>query len=373
VLEDTRGNRLYDAVSSIWTTLHGHCHPRVVEAIGHQAATLDHATLLGASNPIAEKLADRLCALSGMDRAFFASDGASAVEAAVKMAVQYWQNLGQPQRCRFVRLTDAYHGDTVGAMSLSDIALFRERFARLTFEARAFDERVLSEPDVAAVIVEPVIQATAGMRRVDPRAYGALRGIEPLVIFDEIATGFGRTGTMFAFEQTGVHPDMLCLGKSLTGGALALSCTLARRRIYEAFLGDTRDGVHFFHGHSYAGNPIACAAALASLDLFDEEGTLERAGRIASHAAAHVARLRAHPLVRETRQAGTMIGIQLQADAFEARHAPTPAWRIADRLYDAGQFTRPIGDVLQFVPPLCSSDGEVDGFFDALDGTLKEL
>jgi adenosylmethionine-8-amino-7-oxononanoate aminotransferase len=198
-----------------------------------------------------------------------------------------------------------------------------------------------------------------------------LRDIEPLVIFDEIATGFGRTGTLFAFEQTGAHPDLLCLGKGLTGGALALSCTLARRRIYEAFIGDPRDGVHFLHGHSYAGNPIACAAALASLGLFDEEGTLERAERIASRVAMHLQRVRAHPLVRETRQAGTMIGIELAAEAIDRQHAPTPGWRIAGELYDAGHFTRPIGNVLQLVPPLCSTDCEIDAFFDALDGTLK--
>ena len=179
------------------------------------------------------------------------------------------------------------------------------------------------------MIVEPLVQAAAGMRLVDPGVYAALRDIEPLVIFDEIATGFGRTGTMFAFEQTGAHPDLLCLGKGITGGALALSCTLARRRIYEAFLGDPRDGVHFLHGHSYAGNPIACAAALASLDLFDEEGTLERAERIASRAATHLQLVRAHPLVRETRQAGTMIGIELAAEATDPQHGPTPGRRIA--------------------------------------------
>jgi adenosylmethionine-8-amino-7-oxononanoate aminotransferase len=371
VLEDSLGNRVFDAVSSVWTIVHGHCHPRIVEAIGRQAATLDHATLLGASNPVAEELAGRLCVLSGMDRAFFASDGASAVEAAVKIAVQYWRNLGQPQRCRFIRLSTAYHGDTVGAMSVSDIALFKERFASLTFETRALDDRVLFEPDIAAVIVEPLVQAAAGMRLVDPGVYAALRDIEPLIIFDEIATGFGRTGTLFAFEQTGAHPDLVCLGKGLTGGALALSCTLARRRIYEAFLGDPRDGVHFLHGHSFAGNPIACAAALASLDLFDEEGTLERAERIASRAATHLQLVRAHPLVRETRQAGTMIGIELAAEATDPQHRPTPGRRIADRLYDAGHFTRPIGDVLQLVPPLCSTDCEIDSFFDALGATLE--
>lgn len=371
-LEDARGARLYDAVSSIWTIVHGHCHPRIVDAIASQAATLDHATLLGATNPAAETLAERLCALAGMDRAFFASDGASAVEAAIKMAAQYWQNAGQPQRRRFVRLSNAYHGDTIGAMSVSDIALFKARFADLTFETRAFDDRAALGPDVAAVIVEPLIQAAPGMLLVDSAVYGALCDMEPLLIVDEIATGFGRTATMFAFEQTELRPDILCLGKSITGGALALSCALVRRPVYEAFLGEYNAFVHFFHGHSYAGNPIACAAALASLNLFDEEQTLTRAAGIADRASGRLKGLRAHPLVRDARQAGAMIGIELRGDAIDPQGSLTPAWRVADALYAAGYFTRPIGDVLQFVPPLCSTDAEVDSFFDALENVLRE-
>jgi adenosylmethionine-8-amino-7-oxononanoate aminotransferase len=359
-LEDARGHRVYDAVSSVWTTIHGHCHPRIVEAIARQAGVLDHSTLLGASNPVAEEVAERLCALAHMDRVFFASDGASAVEAAIKIAVQYWQNLGQPQRSRFVRLTSAYHGDTVGAMSLSDIAPFKSRFGNLTFETRPFTGKLDLEPDVAAVVVEPVVQAAAGMRLVDRGIYEHLREIEPLVIFDEIATGFGRTGTMFGFEQTGVQPDLLCLGKGITGGALALSATLVRQKIYTAFLGEPEELVHFFHGHSYAGNPIACAAALASLDLFDEEGTLERAGAIARCAATRLEKLRAHHAVRAVRQAGTMIGIELTSGG----------WPIANALYDDGHFTRPLGNVIQFVPPLCSPDAEVNAFFVALERAL---
>jgi adenosylmethionine-8-amino-7-oxononanoate aminotransferase len=370
MLEDARGARVFDAVSSIWTILHGHCHPRIVEAIARQAATLDHATLLGASNPPAASLAERLCALSGADRAFFCSDGASAVEAAIKIAAQYWQNAGRPERRRFVRLTHAYHGDTVGAMSVSDIAPFKARFGELTFETRAFDEAATLGPDVAAVIVEPLIQAAAGMRFVNRSLYDALRDVEPLLIVDEIATGFGRTGTMFAFEQTPLRPDIVCLGKSITGGALALSCALVRRRVYDAFLGDDGALVHFFHGHSYAGNPIACAAALASLDLFEEEATLERAAGIARRAGARLQDLGDHPLVRDTRQRGAMIGVELRGEEIAPHGASSPAWHVANRLYDAGHFTRPIGDVLQFVPPLCSTDAEIDSFFEALTDAL---
>jgi adenosylmethionine-8-amino-7-oxononanoate aminotransferase len=370
-LFDVRGHRTYDAVSSIWTTIHGHCHPRIVEAIARQAASLDHATLLGATNPVAETLAGRLCELSGLEHAFFASDGASAVEAALKIALQYWQNAGQPQRRRFVRLTDAYHGDTAGAMSVSDIGVFKARFGSIVFESLPYDEGSREfAGDVAAVIVEPRVQAAAGMRIVAPDRYAGLRAIEPLLIVDEIATGFGRTGTMFAVETLGLSPDLMCLGKGLTGGALALSATLASRRVHDAFLGAPADAVQFFHGHSYAGNPIACAAAHASLDLFHEEGTLANAGAIALRCERRLSGLRAHPLVRETRQAGAMIGIELQAGEIDRGAAPSGAWRVAEGLYERGHFTRPIGDVVQFVPPLCSLPQEVDAFFDGLEEEL---
>lgn len=364
MLEDARGRLVYDAVSSIWTTIHGHCHPRIVEAIARQAATLDHATLLGATNPAAEELAEQLCALAGMDRAFFASDGASAVEAAIKMALQYWQNAGQPHRTRFVRLSDAYHGDTIGAMSLSDIGLFKSRFGSVTFETQSYDATAPLGKDVAAVIVEPLVQAAAGMRLVPKKAYERLKDVEALIVCDEIATGFGRTGTMFAFEQIGVSPDIVCVGKGLTGGAVALSATLVGRSVFDVFLGEPDAFVHFFHGHSYAGNPIACAAALASLALFEEEGTLERAQGIAARARANLENLRTNPLVRDVRQAGTMIGIELR----KTLGGPT-----ANALYDAGHFTRPIGDVIQFVPPLCSTNNEVDRFFEALRVTLSAV
>lgn len=372
-LIDGRDRRLYDAVSSIWTIVHGHCHPRIVEAIARQAATLDHATTLGATNPVAEELAHRLCAATGMERAFFASDGASAVEAALKMALQYWRNAGAPERTRFVRISQAYHGDTIGAMSVSDVERFKTPFASVTFETRLYDDPAAFGDDVAAVIVEPLVQAAAGMRVVPTASYARLRGVAPLVIVDEIATGFGRTGTMFAFEQLPLDADLLTLGKGITGGALALSATLTSARVYDAFLGAPGDFKQFFHGHSYAGNPIACAAALASLALFQEEGTLHNSARIARTARGRLASLNAHRLVREVRQAGAMIGVELRAEEIEAREAPSPAWRVASGLYERGAFTRPIGDTIQFVPPLSSSEGEVDGFFDALAAELDAL
>ena len=372
VLYDGKGKALFDAVSSIWTIVHGHCHPKIVEAIARQAALLDHATLLGASNPVAEKLAERLCTLTSLDRVFFASDGASAIEAALKMALQYWQNLGQPQRTRFVHLRDAYHGDTAGAMSVSDLALFKSRFKSIAFETADYEraDSVLADDDVAAVIVEPVVQAAAGMRIVARERYRGLRNIEPLLIVDEIATGFGRTGTMFACESLDLAPDVICVGKGVTGGALALSATLVRSHVYEAFLGEQTDLVHFFHGHSYAGNPIACAAALASLELFEREGTLAQAAVLAHATERRLDALRGHPLVREVRQAGTMTGIELRSEAIRRDDAATAGWRVANGLYERGQFTRPIGDVVQLVPPLSSTPAQIDAFFDALEAEL---
>lgn len=370
-LFDSNGRRIFDAVSSIWTTVHGHCHPRIVESIARQAATLDHSTLLGATNPVAEELAERLAALTGTKHAFFSSDGASAVEVALKIAVQYWQNSGEPQRTRFVHLVDAYHGDTAGAMSVSDIALFKSRFAPLTFETITYGEvsHVLDSPEVAAVIVEPIVQAAAGMRIVPLSAYARFKNISPLLIVDEVATGFGRTGTLFATEQLGIEPDIICAGKGITGGTLALSTTLVRERVYAAFLGNHAQRRQLFHGHSYAGNPIACAAALANLDLFAAERTLEGVAASSGAIAGALERVRAHRLVREIRQTGLMIGIELQAEQIAARGA-SAAWDVADAMYARGYFTRPIGDTIQLVPPLSSTAGELGAFLDALDETL---
>ncbi len=362
-LEDAAGRRVFDAVSSIWTTIHGHGHPHIVDAIARQAATLDHATSLGATNLLADELADRLCALTGTHAAFFASDGASAVEAALKMALQYWQYAGEPERTRFVRLVGSYHGDTTGAMSVSDIAVFKARFGAITFETYAYDAAAgaIARHDVAAVIVEPLVQAAAGIRVVSPDLYDPLREMRPLLIVDEIASGFGRTGTMFAHEQLGLRPDIVCVGKGITGGALALSAALVREPIYDAFLGARTELKQFFHGHSYAGNPIECAAALASLELFEREGTLAHVVALAPRLASRLDRLRSHPRVRDARHVGLMAAVELDG---------LLAWDVANALYDRGFFTRPIGDAIQFVPPLSTTFTEVDAFFDALEAEL---
>jgi adenosylmethionine-8-amino-7-oxononanoate aminotransferase len=361
-LVDASAHRLFDAVSSIWTTIHGHGHPYIVEAIARQAAQLDHATTLGASNPIAEQLAERLCALTEMDYAFFGSDGASAIEAALKMTLVYWRRAGQPQRTRFVHLVDSYHGDTIGAMSISDVTRFKAPYSSVLFESVPYSGAPVFGNDVAAIVVEPVVQAAAGMRIVAPELYdalGKLGGDGPLLIVDEIATGFGRTGTMFAHESLAIEPDIVCAGKGITGGTLALSATLVRERIYDAFLGDDDEHRQFFHGHSYAGNPIACAAALASLDLFEREQTLENVSRLADRASIRLRALAGDPRIDGVRQAGLMIGVDVP-------DAPG----ITARLYERGQFTRAIGSTVQFVPPLSSTEREIDAFFDALESEV---
>jgi adenosylmethionine---8-amino-7-oxononanoate aminotransferase len=362
-LIDALGRRVFDATSSIWTIVHGHCHRTIVAAIAEQAARLDHATTLGATNPVAERLAARLCVIARMDYAFFASDGASAIEAAIKMALQYWQQRGEPQRRRFVHLVDAYHGDTAGAMSVSDIGVFKSHYDAVTFESLPYTALgILDRDDVAAIIVEPIVQAAAGMRIVPKAAYDALANITPLVIVDEIATGFGRTGTMFAHEQLSLAPDIVCVGKGLSGGTLALSATLVRAPIFDAFLGATEERKQFFHGHSFAGNPIACAAALASLDLFEREQTLERVAGIAAVTRERLDALRRHVSVTDVRQAGAMTAVELRGSGSGRR--------AADALYECGHFTRAIGEVVQFVPPLSTRDDEVHLFFDALEDVL---
>jgi adenosylmethionine-8-amino-7-oxononanoate aminotransferase len=371
-LTDSQGRRSFDAVSSIWTTIHGHGHPAIVERIARQAQTLDHATLLGATNDVAEELAGRLAALTGLERVFFSSDGASAIEVALKMAVQYWQNTGQPQRTRFIRLVDSYHGDTAGAMSVSDIPAFKERFGTITFTTLPYagTREELDAPDVAAIIVEPIVQAAAGMRIVPYALYTELSQRSTLLIVDEIATGFGRTGPMFAYERLGLRPDIICVGKGLTGGTLALSATLAAERIYEAFLGAHAELRHLFHGHSYAGNPIACAAALASLDLFESEGTLLHAVDLAQNLTPLLAKLSANGHVRAIRQAGLMCGIELESWTIDSRGAISAAWHVANALYERGFFTRPIGEVIQLVPPLSSTLAELERFCSALTEIL---
>src|SRR3954453_20904703 len=287
-LYDTDGFGYLDRVSSLWCNVHGHRHPAIDTAIRRQLAQVAHTTMLGLSPPPAVELASRLVDLApaGLERVFFSDNGSTACEVALKMAYQWWAQRGERQRTRFVCLEMSYHGDTLGSVSVGAIPLFHELYRPLLFDAVAVPARDVAaleaalDDTVAAAIVEPLVQGAAGMLLHPPGYLAAVRAITrdrgvPMIV-DEVATGFGRTGTMFACEQEDVEPDLMCVAKGLTGGYLPLAATLASEAIYEGFLGAFEDFRTFFHGHTYTGNPLACAAGLATLDVFERERTLER-------------------------------------------------------------------------------------------------
>jgi adenosylmethionine-8-amino-7-oxononanoate aminotransferase len=364
-LIDSRGRSYIDGVSSLWCNVHGHRHPLIDAAVRGQLDRVAHSTMLGLTHPPAAQLAARLVELAppGLSRVFYCDSGSAATEVALKMAFQYWQQRGGQHRRRtsFVCLRDAYHGDTLGAVSVGGIDLFRGAYSPLLFGAHRVDagdlsqlERVLDlhAEEVAAVVVEPLVQGAAGIR-VQPPGY--LRRVRELterhavlLICDEVATGFGRTGTMFACEQERVAPDFLCLGKGLTGGYLPLAATLTTEPVYEGFLGAPEEGRTFFHGHTFTGNPLACAAALASLDAFESEGTLVRLQpkiRLLGDLLAELADL---PEVAEVRGRGLMAGIDL------GEHDPALrlGHRVALEARERGAIVRPLGDVIVLMPPL---------------------
>src|SRR5918992_1514549 len=327
-LYDTDGNAYVDGVSSLWCTVHGHRHPAIDRAVRAQLERVAHSTMLGLSHPGAADLAARLVEIAppGLSRVFYSDSGSTATEVALKMAFQYWQHRGgqHVRRTSFVCLQDAYHGDTIGSVSVGGIDLFHSAFRPLLFRAhraRPGDIEQIArliaahEEELAAVIVEPLVQGAAGMVMHPPGYLRAVRDLCDrhgiLLICDEVATGFGRTGTMFACEQEGVSPDLLCLAKGLTGGYLPLAATLATERIYQSFLGGHDEFKTFFHGHTYTGNPLACAAAHGCLDAFEQERTLVRLQpkiRLLTDLLADVA---AMPEVAEVRHRGFMVGIDL--------------------------------------------------------------
>ena len=370
-LVDTEGRRYIDGISSLWCNVHGHRHPRIDTAVREQLDRVAHTTMLGLSHPAAEELARRLVEIApgGLSRVFYSDSGSTAVEVALKMAFQYWQQAAdrRPSRTSFVCLENAYHGDTVGSVSDGGIDLFRSLYGPLLFDSHrvpagdpAALERVLSEhrDEVAAVVVEPLVQGAAGMFLQPPGYLRAAREAcdrhDVFLVCDEVATGFGRTGTMFACEQEDVVPDFLCLAKGLTGGYLPLAATLATERVHEAFLGDFEEFRTFFHGHTYTGNPLACAAALATLDVFEEERTIERLEPKTALLGQLLHDL-VEPLghVAEVRRCGFMCGIEL-ADRDGRPH--DPALRMGHRVTLAararGAIVRPLGDVVVLMPPL---------------------
>ncbi len=369
-LIDAEGRRYIDGVSSLWCNVHGHRHPLIDEAIRDQLDSVAHSTMLGLTHPGAAELAERLVGLAppGLSRVFYSESGSTAVEIALKMAFQYWRQTGEGKRTSFATLEGAYHGDTVGSVSVGGIDLFHGAFGPLLFDTHRVApgdaealEHVLDShgSELAAVVVEPLVQGAAGIRVQPPGFLHRVRELcdahGVLLICDEVATGFGRTGTMFACEQERVSPDLLCLGKGLTGGYLPLAATLATERVYEGFLGGAEDARTFFHGHTFTGNPLGCAAALASLEVFERESTLLRLQpkiRLLGDLLGDVAAMRQ---VAEVRGRGFMVGIDL------GEH--DPALRLGHRVVvearRRGVIVRPLGDVVVLMPPLAISKADL--------------
>ncbi len=371
-LFDDEGRRYIDGVSSLWCTVHGHRHAGIDAAVTDQLGKVAHSTMLGLSHPAAAELAGRLVDLTpaGLSRVFYSESGSTAVEIALKMAFQYQLQRGgqHARRSSFVHLRDSYHGDTIGSVSVGGIDLFHSTYRPLLFETHVAEpgdagdlERVLAsqEEEIAAVIVEPLVQGAAGML-IHPSGY--LRAVRELcdsfgvlLICDEVATGFGRTGTMLACEQENVEPDLLCLAKGLTGGYLPLAATLATEQIYEGFLGAPEEYRTFFHGHTYTGNPLACAAALANLDAFEEEQTLEHLQPKIELLGELLADVEAMPEVTEVRQRGFMVGIDL------GEHDPglRMGHRVTVEARGRGAIIRPLSNVVVLMPPLSISEEDL--------------
>ena len=393
-LYDIHGNKYLDGSSSIWVNLHGHRHGTLDTAIQEQLGKIAHSTLLGAASPPSILLAKELVNIApkGLTRVFYSDDGATAVEVALKMAIQYWQQQSPPQKKKktFVRLDVAYHGDTVGSMSVGGITLFHERFRPLLFPTVALDapycyrcplqlrfpscqtacldplENLLSKQHerIAAIVIEPMVQAVAGIITQPPGYLSRVRALctkyNVLLIADEVATGFGRTGTMFACNHERVTPDLLCIAKGLTGGYLPLAATLTTERIYEAFLGEPEKT--FFHGHSYTGNALGCAAALANLEIFKKEKTLVQVRKRSRLLQTLLKPLTELPIVGDLRQCGMMAGIELVKNK-ETREPFPPAermgYKIAAECRRHGLLIRPIGNIVVLVPPLAATEREL--------------
>jgi adenosylmethionine-8-amino-7-oxononanoate aminotransferase len=388
MLEDSEGHRYLDGNSSIWTNIHGHAHPKINRAIRDQLERVAHVSFLGATNPAAIELAERLVSFfpqGTLQRVFLSDDGSTAVEAAMKMAIQFWQMKGYPARSRFIAFDNAYHGDTLGAASLGGINAFQRRVAGHEFpvtRVSGLDEldaiSGFHHGDVAAVVIEPLIQGAAGMRTWPD---GMLRDLRKkcdaagvFLILDEVMTGFGRSGAMFACQREEVIPDFLCLAKGLTGGYVPLAATLTTERVFEAFLGDVEDGRTFYYGHSYSGNPVGCAAALASLDVFQDENVLENLAPKIARLSALLADLRSEPGIYETRQCGYIAGIEVRrrnGEAFPWMRRVGAQICFAARRH--GLLTRPVLDTIVFMPPLCTTLEQVESGIAAIRSACREV
>ncbi len=410
-LFDEQGNEYLDGVSSLWANVHGHQHPRIDTAVKEQLGRMAHSTMLGLTHSNGIELARRLVEITpeGLTRVFYSDSGATSVEVALKMAYQYWQLKGEPQKNLFLKLSDAYHGDTIGSVSLGGIETLHKRFDRILFptatvpcphlyrhpfgdvneeEAKKqyFDQTaqiIEHHADKAcAFFIEPIIQGAAGII-VHPEGYlkyvrDLTRKHNILLIADEVAVGFGRTGRMFASEWEKISPDFICLGKGITGGYLPLAATLATEEIFSEFLGDFSELKTFFHGHTYTGNPLACAAALASLDLFEEEKTLsdEVFGPKAKQYSEGMKKLSSLPHVGSVRYRGLMGGVELVKDKTTREPYPFEERMGHKVILEArkhGVLVRPLGDVVVILPPLAISLEELDTLFTAIEKAIVKV
>ncbi|MEJ7619269.1 MAG: adenosylmethionine--8-amino-7-oxononanoate transaminase [Aquificaceae bacterium] len=406
-LYDIKGRRFIDAISSLWCNLHGHNHPKLNKALIDQLQKVAHTTTLGSSNVPAILLAKRLVEIApkGLTKVFYSEDGAEAVEIAIKLAYQYWRNKGEKRKA-FITLSEAYHGDTLGAVSLGGIDLFhgtykdllfesiklpspylfcKEKYGRLCDECKQellnmLEEILKSREDIVAVSLEAGIQGAAGML---PFPRGFLRGVRELtrkyntlLIVDEVATGFGRTGTMFYCEQEEVSPDFMCLGKGITGGYLPLAATLTTEEVFNAFLGEFGELKHFYHGHTYTGNNLACAVALANLEVFEEERTLEKLQPKIEHLRKRLEEFWELKHVGDVRQLGFMAGIELVKDKKTGERFPygeRTGFKVAYKCRERGVFLRPLGDVMVLMMPLVISIEEMDHVLDTLKWAIGSL
>jgi adenosylmethionine-8-amino-7-oxononanoate aminotransferase len=388
-LVDTDGNRYLDGVSSLWCNVHGHSHPRLDRALREQAAKLQHSTFLGLTHEPGIRLAADLVAIAprGLTRVFYSDSGSTAVEIALKQSFQYWALTGRPKKQRFLRLTEAYHGDTLGAVGVGGIDLFHRVFGPLLVQsipiptpagtdgsaalARIEEELERRAFEIAAFIFEPLIQGAAGMLVHPPgflaKVAALCRRHDVHVILDEVATGFGRTGRMFACEHEDVHPDFLCLAKGISGGYLPLAATLSTEQVYSAFLGARSEMKHFFHGHTYTANPLACAVGVESLRLLQDETLANAQARIPELEAA-LGRLAKVRGVREVRHRGLMAGIEL-----EPRDGRFLGAEVCDRVRRHGVILRPLGDVVVWMPPLSLTATELALLEQATTAALQEV
>ena len=390
LLFDTSGRAYLDMISSWWVNLHGHAHPYIAERVGHQLRTLEHVIFAGFTHEPAVDLAERLLAIlpDNQRRVFYSDNGSTAVEVALKMAFQYWHNTGQPRR-RVVALEGAYHGDTFGAMSVGGRSAFSAPFAPFLFDvdylpvpvpgqeaAVLAQAEALFANDVAVFIVEPLVQGAGGMVMYEPDVLNTLiqmaRKQGTLVIADEVMTGFGRTGKLFASHYLAEKPDLMCLSKGLTGGTMALGVTTCTATIYEAFLSNDKFKT-LFHGHSFTANPLACVAALASLDLLLTPETQASIERISTRHLAFAHRLRQHKTVENIRQRGTILAFDLTVAGEDSSYFNSIRDIAYNHLLDRGILMRPLGNVLYFLPPYCTTNEQLDDAYGAVLDLVSTL